>query len=324
MAGIAMMVASIADDKAIAERKAAEIREKEAAEKAKKEEEAKKAEKDRLAKEKMERVKAGIEAEKRKRKEEEKKKQAERAKRAKKAQGSSGLYGNLPDADPEKDAAALAKAQENSKGVTLKLKPLPPQDSTKVIFLDIDGVLRPMVRGGYQAMMVDGEYAMKADTSDFMSTAMLALRHIVEHTGAVVVLSSEWRRDLVMREAVDLIMKDYEMRSAVSWTRTDIERAMGTENPFAAFVERRAREISDWLRNNPNIKQWVVLDDINMSMADTDPQRVVGTHRMTERTVQTHNQAGLTMVNAKAAVQILQGEKIPPQILEVQPNVGLC
>ena len=54
----------------------------------------------------------------------------------------------------------------------------------EAVFLDIDGVLRPLTAGGFRAMMIDGEFALKADTSDFMSSAMLSLRYIIEKTGA--------------------------------------------------------------------------------------------------------------------------------------------
>lgn len=272
-------------------------------------------EKERLIKEKMERVKAGLKAEKRK------KELEERAAKKARVVEESGLYGGLPAPDPVKDKE-FAETQKKKAGATWhKLSPLPAADTSKVIFLDVDGVLRPLSAGGFRAMMVDGEWALRAETADFFSGAMLALRHIVESTGAVTVLSSEWRRDEPMREGVDSILKDYGMPPCVSWTPTDLTRDMGTENPFQAFTERRAREISQWLAKNPSVKQWVVLDDINMSTADEE--RKAGTLRMTERMVQTHRMKGLNHEDAKAAVKILNGEKIAPWILKVQPTMEL-
>merc|ERR1719161_1948323 len=101
--------------------------------------------------------------------------------------------------------------------------------------------MRPMVAGGFQRMMVDGEFVLRADTSDLLSSAMMALRHIVQHTGAQIVLSSEWRRESVMREAVDAILREHKMPACISWTRTDLERKMGTEDPYQMFLERRAQ-----------------------------------------------------------------------------------
>lgn len=278
---------------------------------------------DKKAEERMERVRQGLREAKRKQQTEEREASAKKGKSSSAADDlMAELYGDLPEADPEKDAAFAEKiAKEKARDLWHKLPKLPSTDSSKAIFLDVDGVLRPLTAGGFRAMMVDGEWALKSETADFISGAMLALRYIVQETGAMMVLSSEWRRDEPMREGVDGILRDYEMQPCHSWTPTDLQRDMGTENPFAAFTERRAREISTFMQKNPAVKQWVVLDDINMADADTD--RKVGTLRMTERIVQTHRKIGLTMENAKAAVKILNGEKLPPQILKVQPHVEL-
>jgi len=281
------------------------------------------AEKDRVMKEKMARVQAGLEEAKRQKRHVELRR-AEAAKRAKASKPETvegNLYAGLPEPDPEKDQMLANRLKEKAQAHWHRFPPLPAADATKVIFLDVDGVLRPLTAGGFRAMMVDGEWALKAETADFISAAMLSLRHIVEQTGAIIVLSSEWRRDEPMREGVDNILKDYQMPACATWTPTDLERDLGTENPFKAFAERRAREITKWIAGNPQVRQWVVLDDINMSIADED--RKPGTLRMTERMVQTHRKNGLTLENAKAAVKILMGEKIPPQILEKQPHIEL-
>mmetsp|Transcript_37829 Transcript_37829/g.81301 ORF Transcript_37829/g.81301 Transcript_37829/m.81301 type:complete len:324 (-) Transcript_37829:123-1094(-) len=285
------------------------------------------AERERVAKERAERVKAGVEEARKKRKLEEAKKakqEAAAAAAAKKAKGDDlleSLYGGLPPPDPKKDEALAMKIKEKDTWKQHRFPPLPVEDPTKVIFLDVDGVLRPLTAGGFRSMMVDGEWALRAETADFISGALLALRHIVETTGAIIVLSSEWRRDQPMRDGVDAILTEYEMRPCATWTPTDLQRDMGTENPFKAFTERRAREISQWLSTNPQVKQWVVIDDINMADADLD--RKPGTLLMAPRIVQTHRKIGLTMEQAKAAVRLLRGEKLPPQILPVQPQVEL-
>mmetsp|Transcript_124429 Transcript_124429/g.244041 ORF Transcript_124429/g.244041 Transcript_124429/m.244041 type:complete len:325 (+) Transcript_124429:114-1088(+) len=271
--------------------------------------------------EKLDRIKAGIEAEQKKRRAEDRAR-IEAAKRMKKAETDlDDLYGGLPPPDPAKDHALAVRLKEKENWRAHRFPALPQEDPTKVIFLDVDGVLRPLTAGGFRAMMVDGEWALRAETADFISSSLLALRHIVEQTGAIIVLSSEWRRDQPMREGVDTILQEYEMRPCATWTPTDLQRDMGTENPFKAFTERRAREISQWVTSNPQVRQWVVIDDINMAAADED--RKPGTLLMAPRIVQTHRKIGLTLEQAKAAVRILSGEKLPPQILKVQPNMEL-
>mmetsp|Transcript_2560 Transcript_2560/g.3201 ORF Transcript_2560/g.3201 Transcript_2560/m.3201 type:complete len:295 (-) Transcript_2560:121-1005(-) len=280
------------------------------------------AEREKQAKEKLERVGKALEEAKKKKRQEERE-QAAAAKKAKSEQpvdDLDSLYGGLPEPDPMNDKSYAERLKEKEKWRAHRFPPLPPEDPSRVIFLDVDGVLRPLTAGGFRAMMVDGEWALRAETADFISGALLALRYIVENTGAVIIISSEWRRDQPMREGVDNILAEYEMRPCTSWTPTDLQRDMGTD-PFKAFTERRAREISQWLSRNPQVRQWVVLDDINMSMADED--RKPGTLLMTPRIVQTHRKVGLSLEQAKAAVKILNGEKLAPQILAVQPHVEL-
>lgn len=277
-------------------------------------------EKEKAVAERMERIQQGIREAKRKQMADER----ETAKKLKGEEddGLGGLYDDLPEPDPVKDEEFSEKmTRKNLEKSWHKFSKLPDADVSKAVFLDVDGVLRPLTAGGFRSMMVDGEWALKSETADFISGAMLALRRIIEQTGAIIILSSEWRRDEPMRDGVDSILRDYEMFPCHSWTPTDLLRDMGTENPFAAFTERRAREISTFLSKNPQVRQWVVLDDINMAAADED--RKPGSLRMTERIVQTHRKIGLTMENAKAAIQILRGEKLPPQILKVQPHVEL-
>lgn len=281
------------------------------------------AEREKVVQERLQRVKAGMEAEQKKRRAEDRAKAAEVAKKPKKAEvvDLDDLYGGLPPPDPMKDQALQQKLKEKENWRKHRFPVLPPEDPSKVIFLDVDGVLRPLTAGGFRAMMVDGEWALRAETADFISSSLLSLRAVVEQTGALLVLSSEWRRDQPMREGVDNILIEYEMRPCATWTPTDLQRDMGTENPFKAFTERRAREISQWLSQNPQVKQWVVIDDINM--ADADDGRKPGTLLMAPRIVQTHRKIGLTLEQAKAAVKLLRGEKLPPQILSVQPTMEL-
>merc|ERR550514_1179778 len=89
---------------------------------------------------------------------------------------------------------------------------LPPEDRSKVIFLDVDGVLRPARAGGFDILSVDGDSATRVDTSDFFPSAMKALRHIVEKTGAMVVLSSEWRRNDALTTSLNDILEKHRLR----------------------------------------------------------------------------------------------------------------
>lgn len=278
-------------------------------------------EREKVSQERIDRIKAGIDEAKRRKRAEDKAFAEALAKKPKVSSALDDLYAGLPEPDPEKDQTLMKKIREKDNWRKHRFPPLAAEDPSKVVFLDVDGVLRPLTAGGFRAMMVDGEWALRAETADFISGALLALRYIIEQTGATLVLSSEWRRDQPMREGVDSILIEYEMRPCATWTPTDLARDMGTDSPFKAFTERRAREISTWLSTNPQVKQWVVIDDINMAAADED--RKPGTLLMAPRIVQTHRKIGLALDQAKAAVRLLNGEKLPPQILAIQPHMEL-
>jgi len=254
------------------------------------------------------RIKASVEAAK--------KQQAERsaAKAAKDAVDS--LYANMPQPNLE-DEAALNQARMMEAVVREKansLTNLPPEDRSKVVFLDVDGVLRPARAGGFDILSIDGDAAVRVDTSDFFPSAMKALRHIIERTGAVVVLSSEWRRSDALRLALTDIFEKNRMRLWAFVTTTALELEPGPD-PVRQFAERRAREVTQWLNEHEgDVSGWVVLDDINLAIADE--AKKPSTKSMASRLVQTWPLCGLTMGNAKTAVRILNGEMINKVVVE--------
>lgn len=230
--------------------------------------------------------------------------------------GPDNLYGDMPNPDEQGEAELNEKRAREAALLQKNMDlGLPSEDRGKVVFLDIDGVLRPARAGGFDILTVDGAQAIQPDTSDFFPSAMKALRHIIERTGATIVLSSEWRRDESMRDAVDEKLAAHRLRSCSSTTRVDLDRALGSGDPVKSFAKRRAQEITSWLNQHEDeVKGWVVLDDINLSIADED--RKVATKAMTNKLVQTWPLCGLTMGNAKTAVRILNGEMIHKVLVE--------
>ena len=152
----------------------------------------------------------------------------------------------------------------------------------KVIFLDIDGVLNSAVYqeecGGREASNVD-------------DTRLPLLNRIVEETGAVIVLSSSWRRLWHSNPAL----------RAPGW------KAVGES--FARFgVEvfdrtpdyagnNRDREVRDWLTaHGGEVESFVILDDYGYGWGD-----------LSDRLVQTsyYRGRGLTEDHVKAAIALL-------------------
>lgn len=223
--------------------------------------------------------------------------------------GLGGLYDFLPPPDPVKDALALETASSNP----FARQKLPPAERSRVVFLDIDGVLLPV--GSLETILVDGVPVPSKTfipVGDFAVAAVANVRSIVQQTGATIVLSSEWRRTEKLRDSVNAVLRSQDMdplRGSTEIHPTKLELAK-QHGPKLAWCERRAREITKWLRDHPEVTSWVALDDLDFAWADA--VRVAGTSFIKHRSVLTDDRTCLTEADADAAVQILLNPPPPP------------
>ena len=150
----------------------------------------------------------------------------------------------------------------------------------KVIFLDFDGVLN------------SDRYNRIRDhrTQGSLDEAKLpVLRRIVEETGAVIVLSTSWRRlwspdptlcDPRWQECGDALARH---------ALTVRDRTPDYEG------NNRDREISDWLADHEGeVESFVILDDVRFGWGDLSP-----------RVVRTDPACGLTESLADKAISLL-------------------
>lgn len=114
---------------------------------------------------------------------------------------------------------------------------------SKIIFLDIDGVLCSMrsaaANNGYPVAL----NAMHWDKFD--QVAINLLKQAIRHTGASVVLSSNWRNDVNIQ--------------ALEW-RLGIRIEDVTREEFKKD-EPRGAQIRDWLAVHPEVERYAILDD---------------------------------------------------------------
>jgi len=226
------------------------------------------------------------------------------------AVGGGSLYDFLPPPDPQKEARLTAAAEAKAE------PPLPPEDKTRVIFLDIDGVMLP---AGYtERVMVDGELVPvlpNVQDPGFSPVALSALRMVFQQTGASVVLSSEWRRTEDLKNSVGMALRTRGLPQLRGCTTKALKpRPECLEaHEVIAFAERRAREIGDWLRQHPEVLSWVVLDDVNFTWADG--VRARGTPLIRHRSVRTDAQTCLNDQDARQAIGILLS---PPALTDEQ------
>ena len=161
----------------------------------------------------------------------------------------------------------------------------------KVIFCDVDGVLNtPYTKGrtpdGYRGV-----------TNDLVRN----LRKIVSATGAVIVLSSDWR----------LIRDDPKHRKSYYYLLRKLKFAGGlsiADHTEDIRWDRRGHEIRLFLEEHPEVTDFVILDDI--------PFGDFGVCGLLSNLVLTNPNKGLTSKDVDRAVRILQGEYVKPCELE--------
>jgi uncharacterized FAD-dependent dehydrogenase len=113
----------------------------------------------------------------------------------------------------------------------------------KVLFLDIDGVLR-----------TDSENA----DNDFNLKCCEALNDIIRETGCQIVLSADRRLFMTFNE-LDKVFKDHEIISSpIAKTGHFPATAMNLE-------EKRGQEINEYVSHHKKeIKKWCAVDDMNL------------------------------------------------------------
>ena len=122
----------------------------------------------------------------------------------------------------------------------------------KVLFLDVDGVLNNFD-------------LIRSNGFDYIDESMVrVLAGVVKQTGVDIVLSSFWRLDPRDRSLVDAALKRHGMFVS--------DRTPSMPGP-------RAGEISTWLRMNPEVIRYAILDDddeagmdMGHSFFQTDPE----------------------------------------------------
>lgn len=220
-----------------------------------------------------------------------------------------------------------------------------PVEPTRIIFLDIDGVLRS-VHGrtdfaqNVRTMVVNGSrVALLGDSTstndnlagiDFWPQAMRALRHIVQRTRAAVVLSSDWRKQEQLVEGVNNQLCEHGMPKLYGLTPDlDAKNVTGVLKALHSNVrEKRAKEIRKWVRQHPKIERWVALDDMDLSACKRDEllhlqsgnQEPMAFLDPNVDFVRCNPAVGLTMELARLAVAFLNGVEVTAE--EMQAAYG--
>lgn len=235
----------------------------------------------------------------------------------------ASLYGDLPEASIVNTAPKVAETK-------VQPLPTPTKDPTRVIFLDIDGVLRPLhsrqdafqntrtieINGARVPLL--GSSEAKAGV-DFWPSAMRALRFIVQKTEARIVLSSDWRKQEVLKEGIQSAFEEHGIPDLYSST-PDLDQATPgvIKTLHSSFREKRCKEIRKWLKANPKITHFCAIDDVDLSMPDKASLKSQDSDVFLDpdkEFVKTNPVVGLTMEISKLVICYLNGTEPSEEIL---------
>lgn len=154
----------------------------------------------------------------------------------------------------------------------------------KVIFLDIDGVLNRL-----------GEvYHGEEPVERFEPECVAALNRILEQTGAVLVLSSDWRH-LYYEDQLDIFLRRWGVDAQLMGCTDDL-RGPDDEVLYGSMAGRlRGAEVKAWVDGElGRIERYLAIDDLDLR--GEVPQLL------------TDPEDGLTEEDADAVIAYLEGD----------------
>lgn len=152
---------------------------------------------------------------------------------------------------------------------------------TKILFLDVDGVLHPV-----------------HCKEEFIQPCVFQLCRIIQATGADIVLSTAWRLVPMAKKFLEAQMTTWGLHAPIDVTPQFSE--VSAEGLLFKLCGVRGTvrpgEIKSWLETNEDLvdfPHWVAIDDIDMT-AELDPHMV-----------KTNKRVGLSQEDADRAIRIL-------------------
>lgn len=160
-------------------------------------------------------------------------------------------------------------------------------DRMKVIFLDIDGVILSL-----ESIRLNGSGSKSMPTDRTRE----AFNWLIEQTGAMVVVSSTWRRGRSRTDLAELLDRWGLKCTVIGMTPVLTVPLQVKEISFEGSASRGteiAKWLSDWTLFRGGTHSFVILDD-ESDMGELQP-----------RLVKTDFETGLTMTDAHKALEIL-------------------
>lgn len=150
----------------------------------------------------------------------------------------------------------------------------------KVIFLDIDGVLNSSV---YDRQRTDGD-------GNIDKTRLALIRTLVDETGAKIVLSSSWRNHWEKNPN-----ECDEIGKSINSDFADEKLEIYDKTPKVGYLER-SEEIRMWLKDNPDVKGFVIFDDNGYGWGDLTDNLIQTNYRIGRGLEQEHIDKALRLL----------------------------
>jgi hypothetical protein len=150
----------------------------------------------------------------------------------------------------------------------------------KVIFLDNDGVIclsnnwggRDKKWARYRSANPESstlfkEAPVSVRFDNFDTKAVRVLNEILLETGAEIVVSSDWKKHGTLEELGDYYIEQGIIKRPIATTKNVSECLLANDFKFhfdCKYEQERCFEIKQYLYDNTEITQWVVIDDLDL------------------------------------------------------------
>jgi hypothetical protein len=150
----------------------------------------------------------------------------------------------------------------------------------KVIFLDNDGVICLSNNWGGRSKKWAKYRSANPETSkyhndapveirfdDFDKKAVKILNEILNETGAEIVVSSDWRYHATLEELGEYYLSQGIIKKPIGVTKTLGKCGIPKNfiwSPKWDLEQSRSLEIVQYLKDHPEVTEWVAVDDLNM------------------------------------------------------------
>lgn len=133
----------------------------------------------------------------------------------------------------------------------------------KIIFLDVDGVLNSE-KSIVETYMFRKENNLPKGATDevFPDEYLLNLKDLIDKTGAFIVISSTWRRHYPNDRKWNKLIANLK--------KYNLDTKIIDSTPI--LYKQRGEEIREWLSKNPDVTNFVIIDD------DSDMCEFTNTH----------------------------------------------